>query len=66
VKVSGRTTLELTRKGVNLGFALEQASKSFNGAGGGHNIAAGAVLPYKNLENFKNLINEVLSSQLGA
>jgi single-stranded-DNA-specific exonuclease len=66
VKVSGRTTMELTRKGVNLGFALEQASKSFNGAGGGHNIAAGAVLPYKNLENFKNLVNDVISSQLSA
>jgi single-stranded-DNA-specific exonuclease len=64
VKVSGRTTVELTHKGVNLGFALEQASKSFSGAGGGHNIAAGAVLPYKNLENFKNLVNEVVSSQL--
>jgi single-stranded-DNA-specific exonuclease len=66
VKVSGRTTLELTRKGVNLGLALEQASKSFNGAGGGHNIAAGAVIPYNNLENFKNLVNDVISSQLGA
>ena len=64
VKVSGRTTLELTHKGVNLGFALEQASKSFNGAGGGHNIAAGAVVPYKDLENFKNLVNDVVRSQL--
>jgi len=64
VKVSGRTTLELTQKGVNLGIALEQASKNFNGAGGGHSIAAGAVIPYKSLENFKYLVNDVVSSQL--
>jgi single-stranded-DNA-specific exonuclease len=64
VKVSGRTTLELTQKGVNLGVALEQASKNFNGAGGGHNIAAGGIVPYKSLENFKNLVNDVVSSQL--
>ena len=65
VKVSGRTTLELTQKGVNLGIALEEASKNFNSTGGGHNIAAGAVVPYKNLENFKNLVNDLVSSQLG-
>lgn len=64
VKISGRTTLEMTQRGVNLGFALEQASKSFNGAGGGHNIAAGAVVPYKELENFKNLVNDIVSSQV--
>jgi len=64
VKISGRTTLEMTQRGVNLGFALEQAAKSFNGAGGGHNIAAGAVVPYKELENFKNLVNDIVSSQV--
>lgn len=64
IKISGRTTLEMTQRGVNLGFALEQAAKSFNGAGGGHNIAAGAVVPYKELENFKNLVNDIVSTQV--
>ncbi|HHY00400.1 MAG TPA: DHH family phosphoesterase [Methanothermobacter sp.] len=64
VKISGRTTLEMTSKGVNLGFALEQASKSFNGAGGGHNIAAGAIIPYRDLQNFKNLVNDIISTQI--
>ena len=64
VKISGRTTLKMTSKGVNLGFALEQAAKSFNGAGGGHNIAAGAVIPYRDLENFKNLVNDIISTQI--
>ncbi len=64
LKISGRTTLEMTNKGVNLGFALEQAAKSFNGAGGGHDIAAGAVIPYRELENFKNLLNDIISTQI--
>ncbi|BDZ70123.1 DHHA1 domain-containing protein [Methanobacterium petrolearium] len=64
IKVSGRTTMKMTGKGVNLGFALEQAAKSFNGAGGGHTIAAGAVVPYRELENFKNLVNDIVSTQL--
>ncbi|NYB52005.1 MAG: DHH family phosphoesterase [Methanobacteriaceae archaeon] len=64
VKVSGRTTMEMTSRGVNLGFALEQAAKSFNGAGGGHAIAAGAVFPYRELENFKNLVNDIVASQI--
>lgn len=64
IKISGRTTMEMTSKGVNLGFALEQAAKSFNGAGGGHNIAAGAVIPYREMENFKNLVNDIVSTQI--
>lgn len=64
VKISGRTTMEMIDKGVNLGFALEQAAKSFNGAGGGHTIAAGAVVPYRDLENFKNLVNDIVSTQI--
>lgn len=64
IKVSGRTTLELTDKGVNLGQALEQASHSFGGSGGGHTIAAGAVVPNNNQDNFLNLVDEIVKSQL--
>ncbi len=64
VKISGRTTKNLTGKGVNLGSALEDASKSFGGSGGGHNIAAGAVVPYKNMENFLNLVDDIVENQL--
>jgi single-stranded-DNA-specific exonuclease len=66
IKVSGRTTLKMTEKGVNLGYALENASKSFNGSGGGHNIAAGAVIPYREMENFLNLVDDVVRTQLNA
>jgi len=66
IKVSGRTTPKMTEKGVNLGYALENASKSFNGSGGGHNIAAGAVIPYREMDNFLNLVDEIVRTQLKA
>jgi len=64
IKVSGRTTSQMIEKGVNLGYALENASKSFNGTGGGHNIAAGAVIPYREMDNFLNLVDEIIRTQL--
>jgi len=66
IKVSGRTTSKMTERGVNLGYALENASKSFNGSGGGHNIAAGAVIPYREMDNFLNLVDEIVRTQLKA
>jgi single-stranded-DNA-specific exonuclease len=66
IKVSGRTTSKMTEKGVNLGYALENASKSFNGSGGGHNIAAGAVIPYREMDNFLNLVDDIVRTQLKA
>lgn len=64
IKVSGRTTLKMTSRGVNLGKALEQAAKSFNGSGGGHSVAAGAVIPRNNKDNFLNLIDEIVKNQV--
>jgi RecJ-like exonuclease len=64
VKVSARTTPQMVDKGVNLGIAMDQASRNFNGSGGGHNIAAGALIPYKDLDNFKNIVNEIVRSQI--
>ncbi|MGC9517691.1 MAG: DHHA1 domain-containing protein [Methanomicrobiales archaeon] len=64
IKISGRGTDQQVKNGVNLGKALDDASKSFNGTGGGHNIAAGAVVPYKDMDNFLNLLNQVIEEQM--
>ncbi|RBQ22642.1 hypothetical protein ALNOE001_17030 [Candidatus Methanobinarius endosymbioticus] len=64
VKVSGRTTRKLVDKGVDLGKALHDSSLSFGGQGGGHDIAAGAMIPYKEMENFLNLVNDMVEHQL--
>ena len=64
VKVSSRTTDNMVEKGVNLGEIMKQASNNFNGSGGGHNIAAGATIPYDQKDNFINLVNEMVAYQL--
>jgi len=65
IKVSGRTTREMVDNGVNLGKALDDASHSFGGQGGGHDIAAGAIIPYNQMDNFLNLFNDIIEHQLG-
>lgn len=64
IKISGRTTREMVDKGVNLGKALDDASHSFGGQGGGHDIAAGALIPYNQMDNFLNLFNDIIEHQL--
>ena len=64
IKISGRTTMPMIEKGVNLGYALSEAAKSFNGAGGGHNIAAGAVVPFKEQDNFLDIVDEIVGTQI--
>lgn len=64
VKISGRTTREMISRGVDLGKSLDDASKSFGGTGGGHDIAAGAMIPYKEMDNFLSLVDEITSYQL--
>lgn len=64
VKVSGRTTIKMVNKGVDLGKALHDSSLSFGGQGGGHDIAAGAMIPYKEMDNFLNLVNNMVEHQL--
>lgn len=64
IKVSGRTTLKITEKGVNLGQALYQAANSYGGTGGGHTVAAGAVVPQNNKDNFLNLVDDIIKNQL--
>jgi RecJ-like exonuclease len=54
----------MIKKGVDLSYALGEAAKSFNGAGGGHTIAAGAVVPFKDLENFIDIVDEIVGTQI--
>ena len=54
----------MVEKGVNLGEIMRQASNNFNGSGGGHNIAAGATIPYDQKDNFIHLVNEMVAYQL--
>ena len=64
IKVSGRTTREMVSSGVNLGLALRDSSNNFNGQGGGHDIAAGAMIPYEAKDNFLHLVDEMVEHQI--
>lgn len=64
VKVSARTTRPAVERGVNLGAALRDAASSFGGTGGGHDIAAGAMVPYRDMESFLQLVDEITGSQI--
>lgn len=64
LKVSSRTTDNMVERGVNLGVIMNQASNNFNGSGGGHNIAAGATIPFDQKDNFIHLVDEMVAYQL--
>lgn len=65
LKVSARGTETLVGKGLNLGVALAEASHRAGGTGGGHKIAAGAVIPADSRESFLNGVDELVTSQTG-
>ena len=65
IKISGRTTRDMVAKGVNLGQALRDSSNNFMGTGGGHDIAAGAMIPYEAKDQFLHLVDEMVEYQLG-
>ncbi len=58
IKVSSRALREAVNKGLNLGQILQEASKACQGIGGGHDIAAGATIPVKELDHFLKIIND--------
>jgi single-stranded-DNA-specific exonuclease len=63
-KFSARTVDMVTHKGVNLGEVMQVAAEKFLGKGGGHNIAAGAQVPIKNINPFIKLVDELVGKQL--
>jgi single-stranded-DNA-specific exonuclease len=66
IKVSGRGTNELIRKGLNLGKAFKEISPKIQGEGGGHSIAAGCKFPQEFKEKFMKLMNEKIEEQMNS
>ncbi len=66
IKVSGRATRPLVELGVDLGKALSDASVNFGGQGGGHDIAAGAMIPYEAKDKFLHLVDEIIEEQMNS
>jgi len=64
VKISSRGSEPLIQKGLNLGDIMQTASEQYSGRGGGHDIAAGAQVPIKDVEAFITLVNDLVKRQL--
>ncbi len=64
VKVSARTLDMLTSKGLDLGEIMRVASEKFEGKGGGHDIAAGAQVPTKDVDAFVKLVDELVKKRM--
>lgn len=64
IHISCRGNQFLVSKGLDLGYAMREASKKFGGHGGGHAIASGATIASEKEEEFLKLINEIISKQI--
>ncbi|MBA7486969.1 hypothetical protein ES707_22531 [subsurface metagenome] len=64
VKVSSRGSDPLIQKGLNLGDIMQAAAEKYSGRGGGHDVAAGAQVPIKDVEAFIKLVNDLVKKQL--
>ena len=64
IKISGRGTRRLVEAGLDLSEIMRQAVEVFHGAGGGHNIAAGATVAPEQVNEFLELANEIVGRQL--
>ena len=64
VKVSARGTQDLIRKGLNLSEAMSKISAEVGGAGGGHDIAAGATIPIVAKDEFIQKLDEMIGMQI--
>lgn len=64
IKVSARGTQDLIRRGLNLAIAMKTISGKVNGAGGGHDIAAGATIPKNCKDEFIESLDEFIGNQL--
>lgn len=64
IKVSARGTKEMVRKGLDLAQAVRIAAEKVGGAGGGHDIAAGATIDRDREEDFLRELEAIIAAQL--
>ena len=64
VKVSARADKSLGERGLDLSRIMSEASEKVGGYGGGHNVAAGATIPPSKKEEFLDIVEDIVSSQI--
>jgi RecJ-like exonuclease len=63
VKVSARVPKTLANAGVNIAHIMAEAAKSVGGTGGGHDVAAGALIPVERRSEFLKLVANLLGKR---
>lgn len=64
LKISARATDSLAKMGLNLGEIISAAANKCSGVGGGHDIAAGAQVPYEQKTQFLKLIDSLVKEHM--
>jgi RecJ-like exonuclease len=64
IKVSARGNHDLIVRGLNLAKAISEAAAEVGGAGGGHDIAAGATIPAGREPEFLALLDKKIGEQI--
>ena len=62
--ISSRGTRNQVNKGLNLSLIMKDACKKVGGSGGGHDIAAGGVIPRGTEKQFIEIVDKMVSDQL--
>ena len=60
IKISARATDSTTKMGINIGEIVRIAAEKCSGIGGGHDIAAGAQVPYEQKMQFLKYVNSLV------
>ncbi len=63
--ISARSTKRLVEKGLDLGDLCNRLARKFDGEGGGHDIAAGATIEKKDLDEFLKMMDDEVGKALG-
>ncbi|MBP1922204.1 RecJ-like exonuclease [Halorubrum alkaliphilum] len=66
LKVSSRGTGRLVRQGLDLSVVMREASRSVDGDGGGHDVAAGATIPADGRDAFLDAADALVGEQLSS
>ncbi|AMK13660.1 single-stranded-DNA-specific exonuclease RecJ [methanogenic archaeon mixed culture ISO4-G1] len=64
VKVSARANRDLVDRGLDLAAVMKTAAELVGGYGGGHSVAAGATIPKEEKEDFLDIVEDIVSSQV--
>ncbi|MCW7076156.1 MAG: DHH family phosphoesterase [Candidatus Syntrophoarchaeum sp.] len=64
LKVSGRAPQSLVKRGLNLATAIDVSAAHVGGFGGGHDIAAGGVIPEDAMNSFLAILDDEVGKQI--